>query len=228
MASASHDASVEALADEVDVDAAARGAVYAYFAETMDEPSAELHAAFESGEFEETLRDLLDRTNLDVSVPTLRTDDDYETLCARFNDLFELGQSQSVDRVNGVIETEGPPVPRYESKYREEVSWNDVNVDLARAYDYYGVAVDQECRRHHDHARLEIEFAGYLCRREAAAETEAARARLDFHRRHLSVLTGGMADRISEEGGTDVYGPLLSVLHDVVAADLEDLEGRVE
>jgi DMSO reductase family type II enzyme chaperone len=216
------------LADEIDRDAAARAGVYAALAKAMDEPSEELAAAMASGGFAAGLRDLVAKTDLDVSVPAIETEDDHETLCARFNDLFRVGHARYTDRTDGSLEASGPPVPLYESSYREQVSWNDVNLDLARAYDYFGLEVDQSNRQHHDHARLELGFASYLCRREAAVDETAARARLDFHDRHLGVLATGMREAIEDEPGTDVYGPLLAFFEAFVDADVEDIAGRVE
>ncbi|MFB6183633.1 MAG: molecular chaperone TorD family protein [Haloarculaceae archaeon] len=216
------------LADELDADAAARGAVYAVLATTTEQPSRETYDALADGTFEAELRRLVDHTSLTVPVATLATADDYETLCARFNDLFHLGNSTYRDRSDGTLDAEGPPVSPYESRYREDVSWDDVNLDLARAYDYFGLAVDESTRRHHDHARLQLEFAGYLCRREAAVGADAASARLDFLHRHLTVLASGMADRVVDEPGTDVYGPLLSFLASFAAADADDLQRRIE
>jgi len=97
-----------------------------------------------------------------VEAPALATDDDYETLAARYNDLFELGYSEYTDRTDGSLDSSGPPVPLYESKYRPDQSWNDVNLDLARAYDHYGLEIDQDRRDNHDALRYELEFAGYL------------------------------------------------------------------
>ncbi|MDG5776899.1 molecular chaperone TorD family protein [Haloarculaceae archaeon H-GB2-1] len=216
------------FAGEIDRDAAARAAVYDLLARAMDEPSAELAEAMAAGEFEAELRALVEQTSLDVAVPTIATEDDHETLCARFNDLFRLGHAQYTDRTDGSLDASGPPVPLYESSYRDQVSWNDVNLDLARAYDYFGVEVDQTNRQHHDHARLELQFASYLCRREAAVDASAANARLDFHDRHLGVLASGMNAAIADEPGTDVYGPLLAFFEAFVDADVEDIDRRDE
>jgi DMSO reductase family type II enzyme chaperone len=103
------------------------------------------------------------------------------------------------------------------------VSWNDVNVDLARAYEYFGVQVDREVRRNHDHLRLELEFAAYLCRREAAVDPDVAAARLDFHDRHLRVAAEGVADALDAEPGTGLFGRLAHFLDRFSAADVEDL-----
>jgi len=155
-------------------------------------------------------------------------DEDRETVAARFNDLFVVGYSEVVDRTDGTVENYGPPVSLYESDYRPEVSWNDVNLDLARAYEYFGCRVDQETRRNHDHVRLQLEFMGYLCRREAAVDPDVAAARLDFHDRHLRVVTEGIADALGDEPGTGLYGRLADFLDRFTAADVEDLAARRE
>lgn len=221
-------ATTELTGDDVDLDAAARGTVYRTLAGAFRHPTTEFHDLADSGTLATELTRCLDRTTLDVSVPDLRTDDDYETLAARYNDLFELGYSEYTDRTDGSLSAEGPPVPLYESKYRPDQSWNDVNLDLARAYDYYGLEIDAENRDNHDALRYELEFAGYLARREAAVDEAAAAARLDFHDRHLGHAAAGVADRLADEPGTDVYGGLGTLLEAFVRADRNDLAARLE
>lgn len=213
---------------DLDGDAAARGAVYALLARAFTEPDPDLHEALASGALDEECRGLVGRTALDVSVPDLTTDDDRERACARFNDLFVLGHAEYEDRTDGSLDAEGPTVSLYESAYRSEVSWNDVNLDLARVYDYFGVEVDTDRRENHDHLRLQLEFAGYLCRREAAVDEDAAHARLDFLDRHLAVVVEGVADALAEEPGTGVFGELAAFAEAFVAADTDDLADRVE
>ncbi|MFB6139817.1 MAG: molecular chaperone TorD family protein [Halosimplex sp.] len=222
------DAPADDRPTDADADAAARGALYALVARAATEPDPELHDALASGALDRECRRLLDRTSLDVAPPDLTTDDDRETVCARFNDLFVIGHTTVEDRTDGTIDAEGPSVSLYESGYRPEASWNDVNLDLARAYDYFGVAVDTERRENHDHYRLEAEFAGYLCRREAAVDPDAARARLDFLDRHFAVLTEGVADALADEPGTGYYGELAAFARRLVAADTDDLADRLE
>ncbi|MFB6102542.1 MAG: molecular chaperone TorD family protein [Haloplanus sp.] len=214
--------------DDVDADAAARGTVFATLARAFRHPDEAFHDAAASGRLRAEVARCLDHTALDVTVPPLRTDDDYETLAARYNDLFELGYSEYADRTDGTLEAEGPPVPLYESKYRPDQSWNDVNLDLARAYDYYGLEVDSAARDNHDALTYELEFAGYLARREAAVDGNAAAARLDFHDRHLGHAAAGVAGRLADEPGTDVYGDLGVLLEAVVRADRNDLAARLE
>lgn len=213
---------------DADPDAAARGALYALAARAMTEPDDDLYEALESGALDRECRRLLDRTDLDVEPPDLTTDDDRQTVSARFNDLFVLGHAEYEDRTDGTIDAEGPAVSLYESGYRPEASWNDVNLDLARAYDYFGVEVDTERRENHDHYRLELEFAGFLCRREAAVDPDAARARLDFLDRHLAVLAEGVAEALADEPGTGYYGELADFCRRLAAADTDDLADRLE
>ncbi|WP_436927159.1 molecular chaperone TorD family protein [Halosimplex amylolyticum] len=213
---------------DADRDAAARGALYALVARAMTEPDEELYGALESGALDRECRRLLDRTALDVAPPDLTVDDDRETVCARFNDLFVVGHTTVEDRTDGTVDAEGPTVSLYESAYRPEASWNDVNLDLARAYDYFGVEVDTGRRENHDHLRLELEFAGYLCRREAAVDADAARARLDFLDRHLAVLSEGVAGALDGEPGTGYFGELGGFCRRLVAADTAELAERLE
>jgi DMSO reductase family type II enzyme chaperone len=221
-------ATADAPADDIDVDAAARGTVYATLSRAFQHPTPDFHEVAASGRLETELERCLDRTAIDVAAPTLHTDDDYETLAARYNDLFELGYSEYTDRTDGSLASEGPPVPLYESKYRPDQSWNDVNLDLSRAYDYYGLEIDPEYRDNHDALRYELEFAGYLARREAAVGSDAAAARLDFHDRHLGHAAVGVADRLADEPGTGVYGGLGDLLEAFVRADRNDLAARLE
>ncbi|MFP4591437.1 MAG: molecular chaperone TorD family protein [Halobacteriales archaeon] len=213
---------------EVDLDheAAARGGVYELCASLFTDPDADRYAALEAGVVHAGMHRLLGRTGLAVSAPDLRVDDDHETLSARFNDLFVIGYSEVVDPTDGTMANQGPPVSLYESGYRPEVSWNDVNLDLARAYDYFGLSVDEAERRNHDHLRLELEFMGYLCRREAAVDPDIGRARLDFHDRHLRVITAGLAECLEDEVGTGLYGRLGRFLDRFSAVDQADLADR--
>ena len=212
----------------VDRPAAARAGVYTLLASLFDEPDEAVYARLAAGDVDATCRDLLDATGLAVDPPTLTVEDDHETLCARFNDLFTVGYAEYEDRTDGSLDSRGPPVSLYETAYRPDASWNDVNLDLARAYDYFGLAVDQSVRDNHDYLPYELEFAGYLARREAASSVDAARARLDLHDRHLHVLSGGLAERMDEETGTGLYGELAAFLDRFVTADQTALAERFE
>ena len=215
-----------ALSDEITTDAGARGGVYALAAKAFDHPSEAFYRELETGRVDELFAELVGRSGLDVRPPDATVDEDRETVAARFNDLVVVGYSEVVDRTDGTVENYGPPVSLYESDYRSEVSWNDVNLDLARAYEYFGVQVDRETRRNHDHFRLQLEFMGYLCRREAAVDADVAAARLDFHDRHLRVIAGGIADALADEPGTGLYGRLAEFLDRFTAADVDDLADR--
>ena len=233
--------------DAIDEEAAARGSVYALAAAAFAEPSGGVHERFADGSLDESMATLVDRTGLDVDPPDLTVADDRETLAARYNDLFVIGYSEVIDGTDGTVENQGPPASLYESTYRSDVSWNDVNLDLARAYEHFGCEVGGDERRHHDHARLELEFAGYLCRLAAAGDGDGvadagndggstgaaepanlSRARLDFHDRHLSVLASGLRTALDEEPGTSVYGRLARFLDAFVAADVDDLADRLD
>ncbi|MFQ3293875.1 MAG: DMSO reductase family type II enzyme chaperone [Halobacteriales archaeon] len=209
---------------EYDRDATARSALYAVLARAFDNPDEQFHAAAEDGRLADEIDTYVDRSSLSIDRPAIGTDDDRKHLSATYNDLFTLGYAEYTDRTDGSLESEGPPVPLYESNYRE-ASWNDVNVDLARAYDYFGVAVNQERRDHHDNIRLELEFAAYLARREAIGEDDAARARQDFLDRHLEPFADGLHARIKDVHD-GFYADVVRLLQNVVAADLADLEGR--
>ncbi len=214
------------FADELDVDAGARGAIYALLARLFTEADEELYAALSAGEVTTEFDALLDQTSLDVEPPNLTVTEDREDLSARYNDLFVVGYSEVVDKTDGTVYNEGPPVSLYETDYRPNVSWNDVNLDLARAYEYFGCEVDREVRRNHDHLRLELEFMGYLCRREAAVDSDVAAARLDFHDRHLRVFAEGLAEALGTEPGTGLYGRLGGFLNGFTSADVDDLAAR--
>jgi DMSO reductase family type II enzyme chaperone len=223
------DATVDRLdPGQIERDSAARSGVYSLLATLFDEPSESLHERLVAGEVDEICRELLDTSGLSVEPPDLAVDEDHDTLCARFNDLFTVGYAEYQDRTDGTLDSEGPPVSLYETAYRPEASWNDVNLDLARAYDYFGLGVDQSARDNHDYLPYQLEFAGYLARREAEGATDAARARLDFHDRHLHVLTGGLAGQMAEETGTGLYGELAAFVDRFAAADQIDLGERFE
>ncbi|MDS0282075.1 molecular chaperone TorD family protein [Haloarcula onubensis] len=215
-----------AVPEDLDRDAGTRGVLYRTLATAVRYPEERFHAAAADGRLDSEVRDCVARTTLDIDVPDLTTDDDYETLAARYNDIFELGYSEYTDRTDGSLEASGPPVPLYESKYRPDASWNDVNLDLARAYRFYGLEIDGEERDNHDALAYELEFAGYLARREATVGSGAAAARLDFQDRHLGHLAAGVADRLADEPGTGIYGPLGRFLEGLVRADRADLATR--
>ena len=213
---------------DADSQAAARGGLYALAARAFTEPDPELYEAIDSGALDAECRTLVERSGLDLDPPDLTTGDDRERLCARYNDLFVVGHTVVEDRTDGTIDAEGPAVSLYESAYRPDASWTDVNLDLARVYDYFGVEVDEGRRENHDHLRLQLEFAGFLCRREAAVDETAARARLDFLDRHLAVCAEGVAGALADEPGTDVFGELADFVDRLVQADTADLDGRLE
>ena len=212
----------------IDRQAAARSGVYALLATLFDEPSEAVYERLASGRIDTTCRDLIDRTGLDVDPPDLTVDDDHETLCARFNDLFTIGYAEYEDRTDGSLDSRGPPVSLYESAYRPEASWNDVNLDLARAYDYFDLEVDQSVRDNQDFLPYQLEFAGYLARLEAASSTDAARGRLDLADRHLRVVAEGIANRTGAESGAGIYGELAAFLDRFVTADQAALAERFE
>jgi len=214
---------------DLDVDAAARGGLYGFLGRAFEHPDEAFYAALSGGDLREQVETLVERTSLSVPVESLSTGDDFDTLCARYNDVFVLGYSEYEDRTDGSMETDEPPAPLYESAYRPNASWNDVNLDLARAYDYYGLQPDTSDREHHDHLRLQLEFAGYLARREAAFDgDDDAIARFDFLDRHLRVLVEGLAERTRDEPNTGAYGAFAELLDALTAADRRDLAARLD
>ncbi|WP_018258508.1 molecular chaperone TorD family protein [Halomicrobium katesii] len=221
-------ATVTDAPDDLGVDAAARATLFRTLAYAFRHPDEAFHEAATEGALDADIEVCVAQTTLDMAAPDCTTDDGYETLAARYNDIFELGYSEYTDRTDGSLDAGGPPVPLYESKYRPDRSWNDVNLDLARAYDYYGLAIDQDDRDNHDALAYELEFAAFLARREAAVDESAAAARLDFHDRHLGHLAAGVADRLADEPGTGVYGRLGQFMERVVRADRNDLAARLE
>lgn len=211
---------------EYDRDAAARSCLYSLLARAFDNPDSAFHGAAADGQLASEIETYLDRSSLSVAVPPVGTDLSHEELSGTYNGLFTLGHSEYTDRTDGSVENEGPPVPLYESKYRN-ADWNDVNVDLARAYEHFGVSVNTDCRDHHDNLRLELEFAAYLARRAASGEADAHRARRDFLTRHLDPFADGLASRI-EQVHDGFYADLAGLLEDVVSADLADLQVRYD
>ncbi|WP_416841343.1 molecular chaperone TorD family protein [Haloferax sp. DFSO52] len=214
--------------EHVDRAAVARGGVYTLMAKLLDEPDESTYERLNSGEIQEMVERLVDASGLAVDPPNLTVEDDHDTLCARFNDLFTVGYAEYEDRTDGSLNAEGPAVSLYESSYRPEASWNDVNLDLARAYSYFGVEIDQSSRDNHDYLPYQLEFAGYLARQEAAGAADVAKARLDLCDRHLHVVTGGLAERISEEPGTALFGEVAAFVDRFVTADQQDLAERYE
>lgn len=197
--------------DETEV---ARGTIYGSLARLFEEPSEQLYAALETGTLFEELGELIDQADLDVPVPAVRTEDDYELLCARFNDIFVVGYPD-------------PVIPRYESEHVDE-PWDQVNLDLTRLYDYFDVAVDQEEREHHDYLVIELEFAGYLSRLAATGETDAQRARADFLDRHLLPFVESIESGIEKEHETGIYTDVVEFTAAFVRADIERLREQME
>lgn len=214
------------LPEGVDPDASGRAGLYALLAAFFRDPDDDLYRRLDDGSLTDDCAALLAQTSLDVEPPDLTVEEDHETVSARFNDLFVIGYSEVVDKTDGTMDNYGPPVSLYESDYRSEVSWNDVNLDLARAYEYFDCRVDQDSRRNHDHLRLELEFMSYLCRREAAVDEAVAAARLDFHDRHLRRIADGLTDALESEPGTGVFGRAAAFLDRLSAADVDDLADR--
>ena len=212
--------------------AAARGGVYALLAVLFDEPNEQLYDRLADGDIDATCRDLVAQSGLDVTPPDLTVAEDHDTLCARFNDLFTVGYAEYEDRTDGSLDSEGPAVSLYETAYRPDASWTDVNLDLARAYDYFGLEVDESARDNHDFLPYQLEFAGYLARREADADPESsrqqARARLDLHDRHLHVVADGVAERMAGEAGTGLFGEVAAFCERFVRADQRALADRFE
>ncbi|AUX10007.1 chaperone protein TorD [Halalkaliarchaeum desulfuricum] len=204
--SADESRTVELEDGEVDTTLASRATVYGLLVRLFDEPDERLHEAIDDGSLSEELTTLVERAGLEIDAPQLETDDDLRTLKARFNDIFEVGVPK-------------PSVPLYESSHRDDVSWHDLNLDLARAYDYYGLDVDDSNREDHDNLRLQLEFASYLARREAVGDPDAGAARRDFLDRHLTVFARQLSDAIESEPNTGVYGDLVDFLEAFVAAE---------
>ena len=212
----------------LDDDATARSAAYGLLAELFEQPDERLYDGLRKGSLAETLAELLDTTALEVSVPALETDDDHGTLCARFNDCFTVGViPRDAGEAPGETPAATPAVPLYESEYRDE-HWRDVAIDLVRAYDYFGVGVDESRRDHPDHLRIELEFAGYLARLAAAGREDAVRARRDFLDRHLEPFADALRDSLADEPATGPYGDLGVLLDRFVSADLADLKARTD
>lgn len=205
-----------------DRDAVARGALYAVLARAFDNPDGKFHGAATDGSLAVEVETYLDRTALEIDAPDLTTARSHEDLSAVYNGLFALGHTEYTDRTDGSMAGEGPPVPLYECRYRE-ASWGDVNQDLARAYEHFGVGISGTERDHHDNVRLELEFAAYLARREAIGEDDAGHARRDFLDRHLEPFASGVRQRLDEIDGEGFYAAVGRLFERVVTADLEAL-----
>ena len=214
----------DAVDETYDRDAAARSALYALLARAFDNPDRELHAAATNGDLTGEVDAYLERSSLSVERPPLETGRDYEGLCGAYNRLFTLGHAEYTDRTDGSLDSEGPPAPLYESKYRD-TDWNTINVDLARAYEHYDLSVSGDERDHHDNLRLELEFVAYLARREAAGEADAARARRDFLDRHLVPFATALERRL-EDLEAAFYVALARLLERTVTSDRRDLRER--
>lgn len=204
-----------------DHDAVARSGLYALLARAFDNPDPEFHAAAADGSLTTEIDTYIEQSSLSVSASGIETTQTHEQLCGTYNGLFTIGHAEYVDRTDGSMESEGPPVPLYESKYRD-ASWEDINVDLARAFDHFGVSVDTEQRDHHDNIRLELEFAAYLARREGVGEAGAGRARRDLLDRHLQPFATALVDRLADVEG-EFYADLARLLVAVVERDLTHL-----
>lgn len=200
--------------------------MYALLARGFDHPDDEIHAAAVDGSFRAEALTYAEEAGFESHVPALSTERDYESLAALYNGLFEIGHVEYTDRTDGSEEAEGPPVPPYESRYRD-ASWDDINTDLARVYDYFGVTVDENQREHHDNIQLELEFAGYLARREALGSADAARARRDLLDRHLVPFTEGLLDRLTEVDG-GFYTNLAELARRIVENDLASLRETLD
>lgn len=209
--------------EDVAVDPAARAALYSLLARAFEHPDEEFHAAASEGALNGEISQYLSETTLGIAAPNLTVEESDEALSARYNGLFTVGHARYTDRTDGSLDSEGPPVPLYESSYRE-ASWNDVNRDLARAYDYFGLAVDEDEREHHDYLPLLLEFAAYLSRREALGEEDAARARRDVLDRHLDPFTEALVERLTEVE-REFYTALATLTRRVVLADMTAIGG---
>lgn len=189
--------------------------VYGLLVRLFDEPDEQLYEALVDGSLCAELAALCAESDVDVDPPALETGDDAATLRARFNDIFEVGVPK-------------PPVPLYESSHREDATWNELNVDLARAYEHYGLEIDESNREDHDHLRIQLEFASYLARREAAGYDDAKLARRDFIDRHLSTFADHLSSAVDREPNTDVYAEITHFLDAFVNADFRALETDIE
>jgi DMSO reductase family type II enzyme chaperone len=201
-------------AQEIEGPEVARGTIYGVLASLYEEPTTDLHAALETGALFEELDELLKEAALAVAVPATTTADDYELLCARFNDLFAVGYPD-------------PPIPRYESAHVER-TWDQVNLDLTRLYQYFDVAVDQDDREHHDALVVELEFAGYLARLAATGEPDAKRARADFLDRHLLPFVESIESALAEERGVGIYADVTTFAVQFLQADRQQLREALD
>lgn len=209
------EATAEPLAVDDPVDAA-RGTIYGTLASLFTDPDQEQYETLADGQLGRDLEVLLEHAGLDLTVPPMVPVDDHELLSARFNDVFEVGYPE-------------PPVSLYESDHVTDGQWDDVNLDLARVYDFFGVGIDEAERDHHDHLQLELEFAGYLARLAAATDDEGVRrARRDFLDRHLGPFVEAVDDALADEVETGIYGDVVAFTRAFVTAELEDLDSTLD
>lgn len=213
---------------DVETDPAARGVLYQTLVRAFEHPTADFYSGLADGRVERGLRETLAKTPLEVAVPTLDPGADVESLSTRYTRLFVLGQAVVTDRTDGSLEKEGPAVSLYESGHRDDATWNTINEDLARAYEYYGLSVNEDERDHHDNLGLQLEFAGYLARREALGESDAAAARRDFLDRHLTVFAPSLREELTGVNDAGVYADFAVLLDRLVATDHEDLATRLD
>jgi DMSO reductase family type II enzyme chaperone len=119
------------------------------------------------------------------------------------------------------------PCPLYESAYREEeTSSRDITEELLRFYDHFNVKLSDKEKDYPDHLAVELEFMGFLAKKEADAVEQGRdpaayrRAQLDFLERHLDRWVHRLAERVQERVREPFYRGVSSFLGEFLMCHL--------
>lgn len=126
------------------------------------------------------------------------------------------------------------PCPLYESAYGEEISSRDITEDLLRFYDHFQVKLSDQEKDYPDHLAVELEFMGFLTKKEADAMEQGKdpapyrRAQLDFLERHLDKWVHKLDERVQERVREPFYRGASAFLREFVTNHLSYVRKNVD
>ncbi len=200
-------------------EAAVRSELYRVLACSFRFPSADFFDAIKSGDYAETLRELIgaagfSRPHLDADLSVLAGfEGDFDHFCAEYIRIFEVGG-----------ERPKPLCPLYGGEYSARPRL-DVMEELVRFYSYFDLVLSDSDRELPDHICVELEFLHYLSFREARAFESSGdvlslrRAQADFIERHPGTWLPLMRDRLEASDAPAFFRALASLTARVLEAD---------
>jgi len=212
----------EAPTDEIDDASAARSALYATLADTIEFPSAELHEQAALGVLAGRIADVVGALPYQIAdapdVGALRNAGEYVDMQSEYIRIFDVGAAR-------------PPCPLYGGEWlgARKASLEET----LRFYRFFGLKVDENARELPDHITVELEFLQVMAYMEGVARARGGdtaslqRAQRDFIERQPGRWWPRLHQKLAGCAPPPFYTALVALIDAALAADLAYLKAQL-